>query len=146
MCHYVAPTLHEQKEYLRNVEPKNWAWPICWLQKVTGGENKGWLRKPKSGLTWFNICYIGIFQYCVIRTLVTFVAVVTQSFGFFCKGGKNPQYASLWTAIFDGISVLTAMYFLGQVYLQLKKDLAPNRPFLQITILKIVVFLIFWQT
>jgi hypothetical protein len=146
MCHYVAPTLHEQKEYLRNVEPKNWAWPVCWLQKLTGGESKGWLRKPKSGLTWFNICWIGIFQYCVIRTLVTFVAGVTQSFGFFCKGGKNPRYASLWTVIIDGISVLTAMYFLGQVYIQLKKDLATHRPFLQISILKIIVFLTFWQT
>lgn len=55
MCHYIAPNLHEQKIYLSSVRPKNWAWPLAWLQKVTGGEDKGWLRKPQSGLTWFNV-------------------------------------------------------------------------------------------
>ena len=55
MCHYIAPNLHEQKEYFRNVQPKNWVWPVTWMQKCTGGEDKGWLRKPKSGLTWFNV-------------------------------------------------------------------------------------------
>lgn len=55
LCHYIAPNLHEQKVYLRNVKPKNWAWPISWMQRITGGEHKGWLRKPQSGLTWFNV-------------------------------------------------------------------------------------------
>lgn len=55
MCHYVAPSLHAQKEYLRNIEPKNWTWPLSWLQKLTGAEQQGRLRKPKSGLTWFNV-------------------------------------------------------------------------------------------
>lgn len=55
MCHYIAPTLHEQKEYFRNVQPKNWVWPLNWMQKCTGGENKGFLRRPRSGLTWFNV-------------------------------------------------------------------------------------------
>lgn len=55
MCHYIAPNLHEQKEYFRTVEPKNWVWPVTWMQKCTGGEDKGWLRKPRSGLTWFNV-------------------------------------------------------------------------------------------
>lgn len=56
MCHYIAPNLHEQKEYFRNVQPKNWVWPLNWMQKCTGGENKGFLRRPRSGLTWFNVC------------------------------------------------------------------------------------------
>jgi hypothetical protein len=55
MCHYIAPKLHQQKVYFRNVKPKNWGWPLNWLQKLTGGENKGWLRKPTSGVTWFNV-------------------------------------------------------------------------------------------
>jgi glucan phosphoethanolaminetransferase (alkaline phosphatase superfamily) len=55
MCHYIAPNLHEQKQYFRNVKPKNWGRPLNWLQKITGGEDKGWLRKPISGVTWFNV-------------------------------------------------------------------------------------------
>ena len=62
MCHYVAPSLHEQKIYVRNITPRNWAWPLSWLQKFTGGEHKGRLRRPKSGLTWFNV--LGITLCC----------------------------------------------------------------------------------
>jgi hypothetical protein len=55
LCHYVEPTLHEQKNYFRKLELKNWVWPFPWMQKCTGGQEKGLLRKPRSGLTWFNV-------------------------------------------------------------------------------------------
>lgn len=55
LCHYIAPNLHEQKEYFRNITPKNWFWGVFGLQFCTGGENKGPFRKPRSGLTWFNV-------------------------------------------------------------------------------------------
>lgn len=55
LCNYIAPNLHDQKEYFRTLIPKNWLWQMFWLQKCTGGENKGPLRRPKSGLTWFNV-------------------------------------------------------------------------------------------
>ena len=56
LCHYVAPDLHEQKEYFRRMQPiQNWFWGVFGLQKCTGGQNKGPFRKPRSGLTWFNV-------------------------------------------------------------------------------------------
>lgn len=65
LCHYVAPTLHEQKVYFRSLVPINWFWGVFGLQLCTGGQNKGPFRKPRSGLTWFNVCltapaYFGI--------------------------------------------------------------------------------------
>jgi hypothetical protein len=93
-----------------------------------------------------QINYIGIFQYVVLRTIVTTIAVVTSSLGQFCKGSHNPRYASLWTAIIDALSVLIAMYCIHQVYSQLKKDLAPNRPVFKIVCVKLIVFLTYWQT
>lgn len=54
LCHYIAPDLHSQKEYFRGITPKQWLWPIPWLQKCCGGE-KGMWRVPRSGLTWFNV-------------------------------------------------------------------------------------------
>lgn len=59
LCHYCAPTLHDQKEYFRHVVPVNWFWGVFGLQKCTGGENKGPFRKPRSGLTWFNVIWVG---------------------------------------------------------------------------------------
>jgi hypothetical protein len=56
MCNYLRPNLHDQKQYFRDRQrPKNWIWPLPWLQKCTGGENKGPFRRPRSSLTWFNV-------------------------------------------------------------------------------------------
>lgn len=55
LCHYLAPNLHEQKIWFRSVTPRNWVWPLPYIQKCAGGQDKGWLRKPRSGLTWFNV-------------------------------------------------------------------------------------------
>ena len=56
LCHYVAPDLHQQKEYFRKLSPiQNWFWGVFGLQQCTGNQNKGPFRKPRSGLTWFNV-------------------------------------------------------------------------------------------
>jgi hypothetical protein len=146
MCHYIAPNLHEQKEYFRNIEVKNWLWPMTWMQKCTGGGTKGWLRKPQSGLTWFNIVWISIFQYCFIRVFFTIVSVVTQATGRYCETSLDPRFARVWSYGFTATSVTIAMYCLIQFYYQLKKDLAPYRPFLKILCIKLVIFFCFWQT
>lgn len=56
LCSYIAPDLHEQKEYFRTIVPVNWLMPINWFQKCfCGNRDKGPWRKPRSGLTWFNV-------------------------------------------------------------------------------------------
>jgi hypothetical protein len=79
LCHYIAPTLHDQKAYFRLLAPRNWVLPISWAQRITGGENKGLLRKPRSGLTWFNVC---------ISSCGRGDAVVADQIG--CMGGSLP--------------------------------------------------------
>lgn len=55
LCSYIAPSLHDQKEYFRSRPVRNWVWPIPWLQKCTGGQDRGLFRKPRSALTSFNV-------------------------------------------------------------------------------------------
>lgn len=72
LCYYVAPNIHDQKDYFRGLKPKNWFWRFNGLQYICGksfklalkrqwreaadyGENFGPFRKPRSGLTWFNV-------------------------------------------------------------------------------------------
>lgn len=55
LCHYIEPTLHDQKDYFRKLKPRNWVLPISWMQKCTGGSEKGPFRRPRSGLTVFNV-------------------------------------------------------------------------------------------
>ena len=61
MCAYLEPDLHEQKERFRGLSTrgagiKNWVWPVTWVQKCSGGQQRGPFRVPRSGLTWFNVC------------------------------------------------------------------------------------------
>lgn len=122
MCHYIAPDLRAQKDYFRGITPKAWVWPMGWFQKCTGGKT-GLLRTPRSGLTWFNVwgngksldassyiagancslsisqvIWVGVFQYCFFRVLMTVVAVVTQSFDDYCEESLNPAFAHVWVS------------------------------------------------
>lgn len=54
LCHYIAPDLHNQKDYFRGLRPRPWVWPLTWFRKCCGGERGIW-RTPRSGLTWFNV-------------------------------------------------------------------------------------------
>ncbi|KAH9835097.1 DUF300-domain-containing protein [Teratosphaeria destructans] len=146
LCHYIAPNLHEQKEYFRGIQVKNWFLGVFWLQKCTGGENRGPFRKPRSGLTWFNIIWIGVFQYCFIRVAFTIAAVITQYFGVYCEASLSPVFAHIWVTAFEAASVTVAMFCLIQFYIQLKDDLAEHKPFLKVLCIKLVIFFSFWQT
>ncbi len=95
LCHYVAPNLHEQKQYFRTIQPKGWVLPLSWFKKCCGGERGCW-RTPRSGLTWFNIIWTGIYQYCFIRVAMTVTAVVTQYFGKYCESSNSPVFAHIW--------------------------------------------------
>lgn len=98
VCHYCGPDLHEQKQYFRQLQPiKNWLPPLNWFKKCCGGERGMW-RTPKSGLTFFNIAWIGIYQYCFIRVLMTIVAVSTQPFNKYCESSWSPVFAHVWVS------------------------------------------------
>ncbi|KAJ5117925.1 organic solute transporter Ostalpha-domain-containing protein [Penicillium atrosanguineum] len=145
LCSYVAPELHDQKEFFRHVEPVNWVWPIPWLQKCTGRQKGPW-RKPRSGLTWFNVIWIGVFQYCFIRLILTIIAVAAESKNLYCENSDNPAFAHVWILIIESVAVTIAMYCLIQFYIQIKIDIAQHRPFLKILCIKLVIFLSFWQS
>ncbi|OCK79133.1 DUF300-domain-containing protein [Lepidopterella palustris CBS 459.81] len=146
LCHYIASNLHDQKDYFRTLKPRSWVWPLSWVQKCTGGPDKGAFRTPQSGLTWFNIIWIGVFQYCFVRVFFTVLSVVTSLAGRYCEASLNPQFAHIWVMLFEGVSVTIAMYCLIQFYIQLRGDLAAHRPFLKILCIKLVIFFSFWQT
>jgi len=146
LCSYAAADLHQQKIYFRSITPKNWVWPMKYFQKCTGGAEKGWLRKPRSGLTWFNVIWVSIFQYCFIRVFCTIVAVVTQAFDRYCLESLNPAFSHIWVMLIEAVAVTIAMYCLIQFYIQLRMDIQQYGPLLKVAAIKLVIFLSFWQT
>lgn len=147
MCHYIAPDLHSQKEYFREMQPiKDWVWPVNWMAKCCGGHRKGPWRTPRSGLTWFNIVWIGVYHYCFVRVAMTVAAVLSQYHGRYCESSNSPMFGHIWIVAIQSIAVTIAMYALIQFYVQLKGPLAPHSPFLKILAIKLVIFLSFWQS
>ncbi|KIW89687.1 uncharacterized protein Z519_09843 [Cladophialophora bantiana CBS 173.52] len=146
LCAYLATDLHKQKIYFRTITPKKWVWPMKYFQKCTGGPEKGWLRTPKSGLTWFNVIWVSIFQYCFIRVFFTIVSVITQALDLYCLESLSPAFSHIWVMVFETISITVAMYCLIQFYIQIKDDIQQHKPLLKITAIKLVIFLSFWQT
>ncbi|KIX95022.1 uncharacterized protein Z520_09332 [Fonsecaea multimorphosa CBS 102226] len=146
LCAYLAPDLHQQKIYFRTITPKKWVWPMKYFQKCTGGPDKGWLRNPKSGLTWFNVVWVAIFQYCFIRVFFTIVSVITQAVNLYCLESLSPAFSHIWVMVFETISITAAMFCLIQFYIQIKDDIRQHKPLLKITAIKLVIFLSFWQT
>ncbi|KAJ6032569.1 organic solute transporter Ostalpha-domain-containing protein [Penicillium herquei] len=147
LCAYIAPVLHDQKEYFRTIIPKNWLWPMNWMQKCCCGDrDKGKLRKPRSGLTWFNVIWIGVFQYCFLRVVMTVIAVAAEAADRYCEDSDSPKFAHIWVICIESVAVTIAMYCLIQFYYQIKDDIAHHRPFLKILCIKLVIFLSFWQS
>ncbi|KAF3767465.1 DUF300-domain-containing protein, partial [Cryphonectria parasitica EP155] len=146
MCQYVAPNLHEQKQFFRQLSPiQPWVLPLNWFKAMCGGDRGPW-RTPKSGLTWFNIIWIGVYHYCFIRVIMTIVAVVTQHFKKYCESSLSPLFAHIWVLAVECVAVAIAMYCIIQYYVQFKQQLAYHKPFLKVLSIKLVIFLSFWQS
>lgn len=145
LCAYLGEDLHHQKKYFRAIKPKGWIWPMKYFQKCTGREN-GWLRTPRSGLTWFNVIFVAVFQYCFIRVSMTITAVITQHFKRYCLESLNPAFAHVWVMVIEAIAVTITMYCIIQFYWQIKDDIAQHKPILKVLAIKLVIFLSFWQT
>lgn len=168
LCHYVAPDLHGQKVFFRELRPiKPWVLPINWFAACCGGQRGLW-RTPKSGLTWFNIIWIGVYHYCFIRVAMTISAVVSQYFHRYCESSNSPVFGHIWVGccsdrtrtrfaaageadlflqiiVLNALAVTVAMYCLIQFYVQLKEPLTEHKLFIKIVAIKLVVFLSFWQ-
>ncbi|KAG5980429.1 hypothetical protein E4U55_004030 [Claviceps digitariae] len=145
LCHYVAPDLHSQKVFFRELHPiKQWVMPINWFAKCCGGQRGIW-RIPKSGLTWFNILWVGVYHYCFVRVAMTISAVVSQYHHRYCESSNSPVFGHIWIIVLNALAVTIAMYCLIQFYVQLKDALTEHNLFTKIVAIKLVVFLSFWQ-
>ena len=105
-----------------------------------------WGRPPRSGLTWFNVVWFCIFQYCLIRVLFTIVSVAAQAAGRYCIDSDSPAFANVWVKAIESAAVTVAMYCIFQFYYQIKQDIATHSPILKLTAIKGVIFLSFWQS
>ncbi|KAI5459759.1 organic solute transporter Ostalpha-domain-containing protein [Mariannaea sp. PMI_226] len=146
VCHYVAPDVHLQKVFFREMKPiKPWIFPLNLFAKCCGGQRGPW-RTPRSGLTWFNICWISVYQYIFWRIISTVIAVTTEVFEKYCESSNSPVFAHIWVSALNMAAVTIAMVCIVQVYAQLREPLVDQKLFTKILAIKLVIFLVLWQT
>jgi hypothetical protein len=54
------------------------------------------MLRSSTGLIIVQIVWVGVFQYCLMRVLMTIVAVVAQALGVYCEESLNPAFAHIW--------------------------------------------------
>jgi hypothetical protein len=57
-----------------------------------------------------KFCKLGCLQYAVLRPVVTIIAIVAHSKGALCPGNISPQFAYVYIAGINFVSVTVAMY------------------------------------
>ncbi|PVG04511.1 DUF300-domain-containing protein [Serendipita vermifera] len=134
LLEYLAPSAAEQKEYFRTYKLRKWAWPF------------GWVKRKPEGLYFLQLSKWAILQYCWVRPLTTFSAVIMNMIGIYCEQSWSPRFGSVWILIIVSISVTVAMYFLIQLYLSISDRIKQHKPILQLFSIKAIIFLMFWQT
>lgn len=99
VCHFTGPTVHEQKDYFRGFKPGIWkVYLPCVALPLTPKRwrESGPFRTPRSGLTWFNINYVGVSQYAVIRVITAIVSITAELTGRYCQSSLHPLFARVW--------------------------------------------------
>ncbi|KAK4550724.1 hypothetical protein LTR36_000303 [Oleoguttula mirabilis] len=122
---YVAPILREQKAYFATLHAKPWPWPLSWVKPCVGG-GRGPLKRLTNGLVWINILWIGIFQYCLVKVVLSIVAVILEKVDLYCSSSTSPLFGHIWT---------------------MKPTLSEKHASakLQLVCIMLVVYLTFWQ-
>ncbi|GAA6001388.1 hypothetical protein JCM10207_006639 [Rhodosporidiobolus poonsookiae] len=137
------PTKAERNAQLRKVfkdlHLKKWMWPLGWIKwrPAQGGPGEG-----EAFLWWMRVC---IGQYVLVRPLSTLAAVIGEASGYYCLASWSLKFVHIWSSAAICISVTVAMYAVLQLYMPLKKELAPYAPVLKFLCIKSVVFFTFWQ-
>ncbi|CZR63598.1 uncharacterized protein PAC_13495 [Phialocephala subalpina] len=141
LCQYVAPNLHENKNYFSRITPDPWGnhfpVPVAWFRACCCGEAGPW-RTPRNGLIWFNILWIGVFQYSFFRVSMSIIAIITQYLGKYCQSSMSPLFTHIWVLVVDVFSAAIAMYCLTQFHWQMKDALAPHKAGLKLWCIKLV--------
>lgn len=95
---------------------------------------------------FLQICYRGTLQFCFLKPLTTFAAVVMEMNGVYNEGSFHFGSGYIYVSFVMNCSITYAAYCLVQFYLAFKKELTPHGPVPKFLCIKAILFLSFWQS
>lgn len=124
------------QQYISHKPAPRHIFPLCFLPSCVGGR------------TFMLRCKHGILQYVVIRPITTFIAFISQIFGFYGEQNYNPLSGNTYPVLFiiNNTSQFTALYCLVIFYRGYIQELNPMQPLAKFLSIKLVIFFSFFQS
>ncbi|CAO3572092.1 unnamed protein product [Mortierella alpina] len=104
-----------------------------------------WYYNPVSDM-FLHYCKYGILQYVVIKPITTIAAVVLQYKDLYCETLYSFSFGRIYLTIINFASVTVAMYALVLMYVTIKDEIQDKKPFLKFLCIKLIIFIVFYQT
>ncbi|EAL65189.1 transmembrane protein 184A [Dictyostelium discoideum AX4] len=102
--------------------------------------------KFKPNEAFLQVCRMGMLQYVLVRPAVTLASAIFEIFGLYDEGSYAINRFYFYNAFIINVSVTVALYIVVLFYQAAAEELAPYKPLLKFTSIKIVVFFCFWQS
>ena len=112
----------------------------CFFCCARGGCCLPW----RMGMRFVHRVEVGIYQYVVIRIIVSLATIATAAAGVYT--GFSPLRFNLYGTIAVNISQAYALTVLVLFYLNTKQWIAPLKPLYKFLTIKIIIFVLFWQS
>lgn len=119
---------------MKGKEPVPHMWPI-----------DKFLAAWKMGPIFLRNTLIGVFQYCIVMLIVTFVSLATWMTGVYSSESSSLKSSKTYLILIQSISQMWALYCLVLFYQATRKQLRQIQPLNKFICIKLVVFFTFWQ-
>lgn len=128
----------EQEEwtsyYLAKIGLVKYPFPFCCI------------TPDKPGHVMFVTIRICIFQYMLVKPLLTLLALILETQGLYHHGSFNPRHGYLWITLAMNVSISVALYYLVIFYNLVHHTIKDHKPLSKLLCIKAVLFVIFWQS
>jgi len=104
------------------------------------------LRPWRMGSRFVHRTTLGVYQYVVLRVLTSIVVLITEATHTYGEGSWSPTTFYLYSTIIINVSQCWALYCLGLFYMNTRQWLKPLRPIVKFGLIKLLVFVFFWQS
>ena len=87
----------------------------------------------------------GVLQYIFVKIFLAIFALVMECLDLYHEGQFRIKGGFLYFVIIQNISIFISLYSLVVFYLATKKYLAPFKPVIKFAMIKLIIFVTFWQ-
>ena len=102
-------------------------------------------RPWRMGSRFVHRCTVGVYQYVLLKIICSLLTIFTELGHVYHEGSWSPTYAYVWLMVTINISQIYALSVLALFYVNTKEWLAPLAPLYKFGIIKMIIFVLFWQ-